>query len=94
MIQPPITPRMARQERTYTRDALIAEGFPLTTIRWYQRIGLLPKANGGRGKNASYSDLHLSILREIKRSKDENRSLSDLKDWREIRFPHTAEKNS
>ena len=79
--------RAARAPRTYTVEALVAEGFPLSTIRWYRRIGVLPKAEGGRGTNAFYTDVHIAILREIKEAKDDRRSLKDLKEWADYRFP-------
>lgn len=74
--------------RTYTIDALLAEGFSLSAIRKYRRLGILPPANGGRGRNAYYDDRHIRILREIRRSRDEARSLSDLRDWARLSFPH------
>jgi DNA-binding transcriptional MerR regulator len=72
--------------RTYTIDALLAEGFTRRMIRRYRLLGVLPPAVG-RGPSAYYLDTHIRILREIKRAKDENRSLADIKDWASFTFP-------
>lgn len=72
--------------RTYTIDALIAEGFTRDAIRKYIKIGVLPHAHG-RGASAYYTDNHVRILREIRRSRDEQRTLSDIRDWAHLSFP-------
>ncbi len=73
--------------RTFTIDALLAEGFPLSTIEYYKKKGILPRAEGGRGRNAYYTVVHISVLREIKKARDENRSLTDIRDWADYQFP-------
>lgn len=73
--------------RTYTIDALIAEGFSRYAIRKYVRLGILPHAIG-RGPSAYYTAVHLDVLREIRRARDENRSLADIRDWAAMRYPH------
>jgi DNA-binding transcriptional MerR regulator len=80
--------RAAPPTRSYSIDALLAEGFSLSSLRYYVRTGVLPRAEGGRGRAAYYTDRHLRILREIKRTKDERRDLRDLRDWAHDTFPH------
>lgn len=72
--------------RTYTIEALVAEGFSRKTIWYYAGKGILPRAHG-RGPSAYYTKIHLDILREIKRARDDNRSLADIKDWSHDRYP-------
>jgi DNA-binding transcriptional MerR regulator len=65
-------------DKTYTIDALLAEGFTLRAIRKYQTLGIIPKACGGRGNSAFYNDNHLWAARRIKELKDANRTLEEL----------------
>lgn len=78
-------PHTVSPVRTYPIDALLALGFTKTAIRHYIKKGNLPGAHG-RGPSAHYTDVHLSILTEIKRAKDANRSLADLKDMAHERY--------
>lgn len=59
---------------------LINEGFPRTTIYYYIQRGVLPRPHGGRGPCAWYDNEHIRILREIRRVRDENRTLNDIKE--------------
>lgn len=70
---------------TYSIDALIAEGFSQRTIRYYTNIGILPKANG-RGPTAYYGQEHLEILRKIRQSRDEQRTLSEIREEARSRY--------
>jgi hypothetical protein len=49
---------------------------------------VLPRAEGGRGPAAYYTDRHLRILREIRQAKDDRRTVRDLRDWAHDAFPH------
>lgn len=73
--------------RTYSIDALLAEGFTVSGIRTYVKRGVLPPAHG-RGPHAYYDERHLRILREIKKARDERRTMSDIRDWAHECFPH------
>ncbi len=72
--------------RTYHRSALEAEGFTIYAIRSYIMQGVLPGAIG-RGRNAHYTDIHLSILREIKKRREQKCLLRDVAEWRKQRYP-------
>lgn len=73
--------------RTYTIDALVAEGFSRAMIRHLIKTGVLPRANG-RGPHAYYLDTHVRILREIAGARDARRTLADLREWSHTVFPH------
>ena len=78
--------------RTYTIDALIAEGFSRDMIRDMIKAGVLPRANG-RGPYAYYTDLHLRILREVRQAKDSRRTIyADVREWAHDTFPHAFPK--
>lgn len=79
---------LAASQAVYTIEALIAEGFTKRTIHYYVNIGVLPRAYGGRGSNAYYTEAHLSILRSIKRTRDQNKRLDDVRDETQRRFAH------
>lgn len=72
--------------RCYTIDALLAEGFPRTTIHYYVKRGILPRALSGSGRHAVYGDQHIAILRELKRRRDQRSTLADLIEWRQSRY--------
>lgn len=71
----------------YGIEALMAEGFRRRTIRYYIAIGLLPRPQGGRGRGACYTEQHLRILREIRRWRDERRTLADIREWACAQWP-------
>jgi len=72
---------------TYSIEALLAEGFSRRVIRYYIERGILPPPEGGRGPNAYYTDAHLVILREIKRWRDNRRTLDDLREFLHDKYP-------
>jgi len=80
--------RATTPTRSYPIEALLAEGFSRTAIRYYIWKGVLPRAEGGRGPAAYYTDRHLRILREIRQAKDDRRTVHDLRDWAHDAFPH------
>lgn len=63
--------------RVYSIEALLAEGFSRVQLYNLRKTGVLPKAYG-RGRNAFYTDLHLNIVRAIKRARDERTNLTDI----------------
>ena len=73
--------------RTYSIDALLAEGFTRAMIRRYIKRGVLPHACG-RGPSAYYTRQHIAILREIASNRDARRTLDDMRDWAHDTFPH------
>lgn len=79
--------QMVPIDRTYTIEALVAEGFSRHMIRKYVTWGVLPRAIG-RGPSAHYTGIHIAILREIRRAKDDRRTAIDLADWARMRYPH------
>jgi AcrR family transcriptional regulator len=56
-----------------------ASGVPRSTIYFYVREGFLPAAQKAAASRAIYSDVHLDLLEEIRRLKDEGRSLDDIR---------------
>ncbi len=68
---------------TYPRAALRDEGFTERELQWFRRVNLLPKAVG-TGPTAYYTDVHLAILRRIKRARDDYRSLADIREMLEM----------
>lgn len=68
---------MTAHRAMYTVEALKAEGFTVSSLRYYRRIGLLPPAYG-RGPGARYGDEHIIILRKVKHSRDQHRSLAEI----------------
>jgi DNA-binding transcriptional MerR regulator len=71
--------RTTEPVRTYARAALEAEGFSREQLRRFVQIGLMPPSCGA-GPGAYYTDVHLGILRRIKKARDENRSYADIRD--------------
>jgi DNA-binding transcriptional MerR regulator len=65
------------EPRIYSIEALLAEGFTRDQLFHYRKIGVLPKAHGG-GRNAYYTDIHLRIVRAIKRQRDERTTMADI----------------
>lgn len=63
--------------RVYSIEALLAEGFSRVQLYNLRKTGVLPKAHG-RGSNAYYTDVHLKIVRAIKRARDERTNLGDI----------------
>lgn len=68
-----------------TIEELMAEGFSKTAIYYYIKIGLLPSP--GRGEWASYSNVHVAILRRVKEAMDANRTLDDLIEEMHAKYP-------
>ncbi len=70
------------QKRDYTRGALAKEsGVNLETIRFYEKIGLMPDPPRTKAGHRCYSMAHLSRLKFIKRSRDlgfTNKEVSEL----------------
>jgi MerR family mercuric resistance operon transcriptional regulator len=56
-----------------------ATGIKVTAIRFYERIGLLPKPARSAGRHRSYATSHLRQLRFIRRARGLKFSISDIK---------------
>ena len=57
-------------------------GVTIRTIRRWTQMGLIPRPHGpGTGVNRYYSTLHLERIEDIKRLRDDNRTLEDLADY-------------
>ena len=56
-----------------------ATGTPRSTIYYYVREGLLPAAQKAAASRAIYSDVHVELLEEISRLKDEGADLETIK---------------
>ncbi len=66
---------------TYTIFDLVSiTGVSRDTLRAWIEKGILPKAKGGRGKWAYYTDEHRRRIEQIKAFRDENMTLADLYD--------------
>jgi len=74
-----MTQRPAPPENHYTIHALLAEGFSRSAIHYYRKAEILPPAHG-RGRSAYYTDVHMNILRRIKRARDARQTLSDVRE--------------
>lgn len=81
---------MSASLRTYTIDALMAEGFTRREIYRYVYLGVLPHALGA-GRSAHYTDQHIKILRDIKAARDERRTLADIASYWQEEIPHVYE---
>lgn len=66
-----------------------ATGTKIETIRWYERVGLLPAPARTSGNYRVYDDVHLGRLSFIRRARDlgfsleQIRALLDLAEYRE-----------
>lgn len=56
-----------------------ATATPRSTIYYYVREGLLPAAQKAAASRAVYSELHVEVLREIRRLKHEGASLDEIR---------------
>jgi AcrR family transcriptional regulator len=66
--------------QTLTISALErATGVPRSTIYVYVRAGLLPEAQKAAASRAIYSDVHVELLGEIRRLRDEGMNLDAIK---------------
>lgn len=74
---PPRVP--SERQALYLITDLEEMGFTRRTIYYYVSIGLMQPAIG-RGRTAYYTEEHAAALRLIREERDENRSLSDIRD--------------
>ena len=72
-------------KNTYSRGLLIGAlsdqtGVNIETIRYYERIGVMPKPARSGGGQRLYETVHLNRLAFIKRSRDLGFSLNEVRD--------------
>lgn len=60
-------------------------GISADTLRYYERIGLLPKVTRGRGGARVYGDQELSRLRFVRRAQEMNFTLAEIRQLLELR---------
>jgi MerR family mercuric resistance operon transcriptional regulator len=60
----------------------------LETIRYYERIGLMPEPGRGVGGHRRYEDGHRARLAFIRRSRDLGFGLDDIRGLLELSAPH------
>lgn len=74
------------EKNRYTMDDLVSRtGLPRRTIRFYVEKGLLdPPA--GRGRGGFYDASHLARLLEIRKSREEGRSLESIRSIEPMKF--------
>jgi len=54
-------------------------GVNIETIRYYERIGLLPPPQRTRGRHRLYTNQHLKVLNLVRRARDLGFSLNDVR---------------
>lgn len=74
--------RTMASPRYYTMDAMLAEGFTYWQVRKYIRDRVLSPAASGRGRHAVYPEDNIAVLRELKRRREQQSTLADLREWR------------
>jgi DNA-binding transcriptional MerR regulator len=50
------------------------------SLRWYEKLGLLPVTKKTRGRIRLYSEQELELIREIKKLQQRNMSLNQIKE--------------
>ena len=74
---------MAR-ENLSIGDLAKATGTKIETIRYYERIGLLPAPGRTAGNYRSYSEAHLGRLSFVRRARDLGFSMPDIRELLEL----------
>jgi len=64
-----------------------AAGAHLETVRYYERIGLMPRPNRTAGGHRSYTEEHVRRLRFIRRARDLGFTLDDIRALLELAEP-------
>ena len=71
---------MNRKERIRIGDLAKGTGTKVVTVRYYERIGLLPRPPRTAGNYRIYSDEHMRCLRFIRRCRDLGFTLDQIRD--------------
>ncbi len=78
--------------RAYTiRDLQQTTGLPRTTIHFYLRQGLLPRAQKTAASRSLYTDEHVAILLAIAELKEQGRTLAEIEERLQARLDEANE---
>lgn len=72
---------MTRYVRRYTLQALSDRtGVPVSTIRYYRSLGMIPPHLPGEFKHGTWTDEHLDMIERIRDYPIRNATLREIKD--------------
>ena len=91
-MQPVATTESSPKPRAGARYSIgrlaAAAGVHLETIRYYERIGMMPEPDRGEGGHRRYDDGHRARLSFIRRARELGFGLDDIRVLLELATPH------